>query len=119
MLKDTSKIIADQNDLFRSKLGVLPQEIPLIKGKYLVTSGFCDLPSDEQISVLSGVRKFDEFTQDNDPHGEHDFGKFSVNSLDIIWKIDYYDTEYKYGSPDPSDPAKTRRVLTVMLACEY
>ncbi len=114
-----TKLIAEQNDLFRSKLGVLPQEIQLLKGQYLLTAGFFDLQLKDQISVLSSVRSFKDFNQDNDPYGEHDFAKFLVNGHEIIWKIDYYDTEYKYGSPDRSDPAKTRRVLTIMLAFEY
>ena len=35
---------------------------------------------------------YDEFTEDNDPYKEHEFGKCTVEGTDIFWKIDYYDT---------------------------
>ena len=50
---------------------------------------------------------------------EHDFGSFEHNRRTIFWKIDYYDLLLKNGSSDPSDPALTRRVLTVLFAEEY
>jgi hypothetical protein len=37
----------------------------------------------------------------------------------IFFKIDYYDRTLTAHSPDPADPAVTRRVITVMLASEY
>ena len=62
---------------------------------------------------------FDAFTEDNDPHGEHDFGAFDHAGHRIFWKIDYYDQSLEFGSENPADPAKTTRVLTIMLADEY
>ena len=60
-----------------------------------------------------------DFTEDNDPHGEHDFGSFELAGRKFFWKIDYYDANMEFGSEDPADPAKTTRVLTIMLAEEY
>jgi hypothetical protein len=60
-----------------------------------------------------------EFTPDNDPHGEHDFGSFTLVGRKFFWKIDYYDREMVHGSEEPADPAKTMRVLTILLASEY
>ncbi|WP_347339793.1 DUF3768 domain-containing protein [Bradyrhizobium rifense] len=56
---------------------------------------------------------------EHDPYSEHDFGSVSVDGTNLFWKIDYYDLSLQYGSNDPSDPAQTARVLTIMLAEEY
>jgi Protein of unknown function (DUF3768) len=65
------------------------------------------------------VRAFAAFTEDNDPHGEHDFGIVDNGDVRCLWKIDYYDREMEFMSPDPADPAVTTRILTLMLADEY
>jgi hypothetical protein len=36
-----------------------------------------------------------------------------------FWKIDSYDRNTEFGSPDPADPDVTTRVLTIMRADEY
>jgi len=70
-------------------------------------------------AILELIKKFDSFTEENDPYGEHDFGSIEYKGEKIFWKIDYYDVNHKYLSEDPADPAKTKRVITVMLATEY
>lgn len=69
--------------------------------------------------VLAAVRRFDDFHADNDPYGEHDLGGFKLGGEKLFWKFHYYDTACEFGSEDPADPAKTVRVLTIMLAEEY
>ena len=69
------------------------------------------------LSVIEEVRQFRDFSEDNDPYGERDFGSFAWGCETIYWKIDYYDQALK-GWCDPLSP-DCRRVLTIMLAEEY
>lgn len=87
--------------------------------EYFVTAGVSALPFLDYIHVIGLMKGFDAFTEENDPHGEHDFGAFDYKGVKYFWKFDYYDREHKYHSPDPSDPEVTRRVLTLMTASEY
>ncbi len=84
-----------------------------------LTRGIFTLSDEAQSAIIQAVRTFDTFSEDNDPWGEHDFGNFEYDGDTIYWKIDYYDLELVHGSPDPADPAVTRRVLTILLADEY
>ena len=88
-------------------------------GKVMTTSGVNELPEEIQIQVFRAVSDFDTFTEDNDPHGEHDFGKVIVAGHSFFWKIDYYDNRMEYGSEDPANDKVTTRVLTIMLTSEY
>jgi hypothetical protein len=88
-------------------------------GRVMITSGVDALPDMIKAKALELVRLFDQFSEDNDPHGEHDFGSFDLANCTFFWKIDYYDERCEFGSEDPSDPKRTTRVLTVMLSSEY
>jgi hypothetical protein len=88
-------------------------------GKVLMTASVQALPADLVASALDRVRSFNEFTEDNDPHDEHDFGSFDIDGQKFFFKIDYFDRRLEFGSEDPSDPARTARVLTLMLAADY
>lgn len=83
----------------------------------MMTRGVAAL--DQTAVVLKAVREFSNFTADNDPYGEHDFGSFSIAGERLFWKFDYYDSDMQMASLDPSDDAITVRVLTIMLADEY
>lgn len=102
--------VADLNDEFRETL---------IGGRVVYTGGVHALGEEKIAAVLEAVRTFDAFAEENDPYNEHDFGAFDVEGQRFFWKIDYYDMKFEYRSPDPADPTKTFRVLTVMLADEY
>jgi len=93
--------------------------IHMTDGVFYATAGIAALPADDQAAILGRVFEFDDFDAENDPYGEHDFGAFDHKGDRIFWKIDYYDLRMKYGSPDPSDPRVTKRILTIMLASEY
>ena len=88
-------------------------------GHIVVTAGVQALPDDQKARVLQAVREFSDFDEGNDPYHEHDFGSVSVEGVELFFKHDYYDLDMTLHSPDPADPDKTRRVLTVMLASEY
>ncbi len=103
--------IAALNDLCRTAMGVA--------GRLFQTQGICAMSEADQSAIRELVETFDEFGPDNNPHGERDFGAIDYRGERIFWKIDYYDRAMEWGSEDPSDPAQTTRVLTIMLASEY
>ena len=85
--------------------------------RVMITQGVQQLERLDEI--LLAIRQFNNFNTDNDPYGEHDFGKIELFGEIIFWKFDYYDHTLEFGSEDPSNPAVTCRVLTIMLANEY
>ena len=88
-------------------------------GRIVVTAGIAALGTETIQQVLTAVARFSDFTDDNDPWREHDCAMLTVSGRRVLFKIDYYDLELAAHSPDPSDPAVTTRVMTVMLAEEY
>jgi hypothetical protein len=98
------------NDNFRSTL---------VGGQVVMTQGVAELPLDSKARVILAVQSFSNFTKDNDPHGEHDFGSFQIEGETYFFKIDNYNLDLDGGSEDPADPEKTTRVLTLMRADEY
>lgn len=90
-----------------------------IGGRFVMTGGVRALGQIALAQILQEVASYDEFSEDNDPYGEHDFGAIHAGSVKLFWKIDYYDRELAGGSQDPTNPAVTTRVLTLMRAEEY
>jgi hypothetical protein len=88
-------------------------------GVICITAGIQALGEHGVEAVLLAVREFDDFSDRNDPYGEHDLGGLRAAGERVLWKIDYFDRERRFGSPDPADPSVTTRVLTIMLASEY
>jgi hypothetical protein len=106
----TSDRIRVLNDNFRSTF---------VGGRVLTTASVAELPVVSKARLFLAVQSFSDFTKDNDPHGEHDFGSIELEGEKYFWKIDYYDEDCGFGSEDPADPSKTTRVLTIMCADEY
>lgn len=84
---------------------------------YMATRGIVSLEQAVISDIFIAVQGFRDFTEKNDPHGEHDFGSLTVAGNKVFWKIDYYKRDLS-GWCDPLSP-ECRRVLTVMLAEEY
>ena len=84
----------------------------------MMTPGIAALGPEAVARLVRTLITFDDFSQENDPHGEHDFGAYDAEGERVFFKIEYYDKDLQAHSPDP-DPQVTRRVLTLMLAAEY
>jgi Protein of unknown function (DUF3768) len=110
-MNDKTRAIRDLNDSFRRN----PQRL----GRLMLTIGVLNEGPQFVDQCLQTVKAFDAFDTGNDPYHEHDFGAFEVDGKRVFFKIDYYDTSLQFGSPDPTDPTVTCRVLTLMLAEEY
>jgi hypothetical protein len=105
-----TNVIRTLNDAFRRTF---------VGGAVMITAGVEAIPADQRRALLQKVRSFDAFSEDNDPHAEHDFGAVDEGGERYFWKIDYYDRAMEFGSPEPADAAVTTRVLTIMRADEY
>ena len=108
--KEHTQRIRELNDAFRATFN---------QGQVFLSAEVGGLPLPQQMALLNRVRTFADFSEDNDPYGEHDFGAFEHAGDRYFWKIDYYDRQMEHGSEDPADPAQTTRVLTIMRADEY
>lgn len=119
--------IARLNDLARQAMGIACTAA--------ATVGFRTLTEADQSQVRELIETFDAFDDDNDPHGERDFGcvyqlgdgrwtterpRVREDECErVFWKLDYYDRDLAGASEDAADTARTRRVLTIMLSDEY
>ena len=102
--------IATLNDTFRKTF---------TGGQVFLTAGIDSMSSEDKANIVSLVQNFDNFTPDNNPYSENDFGSFDYKDEKILWEIDYYDLNNQYMSENPANPDITNRVLTIMLAEEY
>ena len=97
-----SKSIAEINDKLRQNLTGC---------RIILTQAVAHSP--DLVAIFETVRTFNDFSADNDPHGEHDFAFFTVNGERYFFKFDYYDSSYMYFEENG------RRVLTIGVADDY
>jgi hypothetical protein len=105
----TSDQIAKSNDLFRTTMINSPRH------RIVLTEGVAS--SIDRELIITKIREFKDFSRDNDPYKEHDFGKVVVNGKDYFFKIDYFDSNYEMGVDHYSEPYAL--LMTIMLASEY
>ena len=99
--------IALLNDVFRRRFS---------GGNVVMTAGVDALPDMVKAEALKKAATFDDFSEENDPYGEHDFGSFELCGRKFFWKIELYEepaVESENGEP------VANRVLTIALADEY
>lgn len=110
-------IIARQNDQFRAAMPLGGRaDLP---GRLVCTTGIAQQGAEFLFNLQMAVAAFSDFSEDNDPWGDHTFGVITLAGVKVFWKIDLYDENCEYGSDEPENPERTHRVLTLLLPSEY
>ena len=113
ILDGYSVAVAALNDSFRKTMNNT-------LGRVVLTSSVHDMESHKKMRLIQEIQEQEVVTGGgNDPYNEHDFGSLEFEGDSFMWKIDYYDNDYKFGSDDPSNSKVTQRVLTIMYSSEY
>src|SRR3546814_7103003 len=132
MTNDTNE--ADRVEAIR-KLNAMARSNPGAACRANITIGFQSLSDADRIGALSQIIAFANFTGENDPHGEQDFGAVyrlvsgewtqhrpqddKEISETVFWKIYYYDNSLEFDSEATGDDAQTTRVMTMMRSEEH
>ena len=93
--------------------------------RHMMTMGVVALLDDDADPVTQVMRRAQlhaairQYPFKEGDGSERDFGGFTFLGANLFFKIDAYDRECEYGSPDPEDASVTVRVMTVMLVSEY
>ena len=80
-------------------------------GLLLVTRGVAARGDDFVTRAIDATCAFGDFTDDNDPYREHDFGNFELDGETVFWKIDLYEA----GEVKPLGP--TLRTTPMPTCC--
>ena len=74
-----------------------------------MTRSVFDLDAQLRGRALAVMARYNKFDADSD----HDVGVFIFAGYSFEWHIEYRSSDGEGVSPDPSDPSKTFRVLTL------
>ena len=117
MVEEQARVNDQETKKDSAPIAVLNDRFRKSGNGIVITDGAQELG--DNLGLFSKVAMFNEFTEENDPYGEHDFGMIVARGHELLFKIDYYDRDLVHHSPDAADPSVTTRVLTIMLADEY
>src|ERR1700691_5086901 len=78
-------------------------------GRVQMTPSVYELDDRLRGRALSVLARYDKFH----PDSEHDGGTFIFAGFSFEWRIEYRAADCTGVSPDPTDPQKTLRVLTL------
>jgi hypothetical protein len=112
-------IIAQQNDAFRTSVTASVKAPGVPPGKLVMTAGIAAQSGEFRTALIEALVAFDAFDADSDPYGLHEMGVLEIEGERVWFKFDLYDENYEYGAGTPTDPKRTRRVLTLLLPSEY
>ena len=113
------------NDTARSQPQIVNATWVMTIGVQHLLAGEDDNPAgvtiarDRVKALRHAVATYSDWTEDNDPYGEHDFGVFMLFGQRLFFKIDYFHPTRGTLAPVPGNVELCRRVLTIMLAEEY
>jgi hypothetical protein len=78
-----------------------------------------ELPDMVRASELEKIATFNDFNQENGPQQERGYGSFRPLRPEFCFKIDYFYLELEMASPDPAEPAITKRIMAMGLAQDW
>jgi hypothetical protein len=125
---DTAKTerICRLNDLTRTQPLIVNASWVMTEGIAHLLTGDTELDGStakealaRMIALRRAIAEYSDWSDGNDPYGEHDFGAFDLFGQRILFKVDYYHPDHDTHAPVPDSIELCRRVLTVMLAEEY
>lgn len=74
-----------------------------------MTPGVYALDASLRGRALDAMSRYNKFDED----GDHDWGVFIFAGFSFEWRIEYRAKDASELSPDPADPERTFRVLTL------